>query len=178
MLVSDLLPQSDLCCSERLIRMSFKVEKWHSAALNTHPSLFSPAWSTGGLPAKMKGPLWEFSVTNPFCHASVPACYPSASLYPSIHPSCSRPLQICLHPPQVGKLIALSSWKEAASGDKHWSASPQQSHLHIKALCTQPHVQNETYANTLQLASRRIWVHNYLSCLLYKNGSHLVRFLN
>lgn len=124
MLVSELSPQSEVCCCERLIRKASKVEKWRSAALTTRSSLFSPAWSTGGLLAKTKGPLWEFSVTNPFWHASVPACYPSASLYPSIHPSCRRPLQICLHPPQVGKLIALSSWKEAASGDKHWGDGP------------------------------------------------------
>lgn len=101
MLVGDLLPQSEVCCCERLIRMASKVEKRRSAALTTPSSLFPPAWSTRGLLAKTKGPLWGV-----FCHQSFLPCFGpsllSLCLPLSIYPSILQSSPSDLPPPSPG----------------------------------------------------------------------------
>lgn len=92
--------------------------------------LFSPApltlfrflqLPTGGLLAKMKGFLCQWSFLSSILFAMLQSLPVSPCLPLSIHPSCSPPLHIYLSLPQVGELIPLSSWKKAASGDKHWN---------------------------------------------------------
>lgn len=93
-----------------------------------------------------------------FCYQSFLPCFGpsllSLCLPLSIYPSIMQSSPSDLPPPSPGWQIEEQSL-----------SIPQQSHLHIKALRTLPHVQNETHANTLQLASRCIWVHNYFSSL-------------
>lgn len=110
---------------------------------------FSPV-AHGRPPGRNEGisMLVEFSLINPVCHASFPACL-SLPLpnHPSIHPSFSLPLHIYLSVPQVCKLIALSLWEKRQPLGTNTEApvcqalcfneklKPQQSHLHThKAL--------------------------------------------
>lgn len=119
----------------------------------------------------------EFSVINPFCHASVPACLPlPPSIHPSIHPA--------VHPfTSTSPFPRLANWFRWAHGKRqplgtnietpvcqafcfNEKLKPQQSHLHShrKPSYMLPHIQTGThYVHTLQRG--QIWVHNYLCCL-------------
>lgn len=98
------------------------------------PSLFSIPfssslqllWLCSAFSSYPLGACWlewsDFYASGVFCHQSFLPCFSLClSPTPSIYPSCSPPVHIHLSLSQVGELIALSSWKKAASGDIHWS---------------------------------------------------------
>ncbi len=100
----------------------------------------------------------EFSVINPVCHASVPACL---SLPPSLplstNPLLSLHLHIHLSLPQVGELICVEPMEKGSLWGhtlKHQSArafcfneklKPQQSHLHTQSAHTNWHTRTYTH---------------------------------